>query len=309
MAFLSWSIVPRVVLVASLVSLGACGGGGDDAAPTPAASGANGSTTTAPVSAPSPALTGSVSSQMVAELPANTLCPQANGQTLVYAGVECLVVRTFGTPSSGGGDKLVVFLHGDVSAGGPADYMDTYAPAYVGPGVLTVRLLRPGYFDANGAQSTGSNGNRTDTYTPRNVQAVAYALAMLRQHHRASRLVVVGHSGGAAVAATIQGRYPGVIDAVALVACPCDLRPWRPTWTQSLSAIDYASAVPLATPVVAMTGSNDTQVPARYSATYIQALAGRGVAARQLDIPGAAHAAVELFTQPVVQAQIRALIP
>lgn len=305
MALPSWSIVSRVLLVASLVSIGACGGGDDT---TPAATSAVNANTSVPASSPSPALMASVSSQMVAELPANTLCPQANGQTLVYAGVECLVVRTFGTPSSAGGDKLVVFLHGDVSAGGAADYMDSYAPAYAGPGVLTVRLLRPGYFDSSGALSTGSNGNRTDTYTPRNVQAVAYALAMLRQHHRASRLVVVGHSGGAAVAATIQGRYPGVIDAVALMACPCDLRPWRPTWTQSLSAMDYAGAVPLATPVVAMTGSADTQVPALYVGTYIQALAGRGVTARQLDIPGATHAAVDLFTHPVVQAQLRALI-
>ncbi|MFY7872071.1 MAG: alpha/beta hydrolase family protein, partial [Limnohabitans sp.] len=203
---------------------------------------------------------------------------------------------------------LVVFLHGDVSAGGPADYMDNYAPAYASPGVVTVRMLRPGYYDSNGVTSTGGNGSRLDTYTTHNVQAVAYGLAALQQHYKASKLVVVGHSGGASIAATILGKYPGLIDATALMACPCDLRAFAPTWGNSLSALDWVAGIPLGSAIVSMTGTLDTQVPVVYTQPYVNALVARGILAQQIAIPSATHSASTIFTQSVVQNQIRALI-
>lgn len=245
---------------------------------------------------------------MVAELPVNTKCPAANNTTLVYTAEECLVLKTFTATTSNDNAKLVVFLHGDVSAGGPADYMDNYAPAYATTGVVSVRMLRPGYYDSNGVTSTGGNGSRADTYTPNNVAAVAYSLAALRQHYNASRLVVVGHSGGASIAATILGRYPGLIDATALIACPCDLRRLAPTWLNSLSALDWVGGVPLDSSVVSMTGTLDTQVPVTFSQPYINALLARGIPARQIAIPGATHSSSTIFTQTLVQDQIRALI-
>jgi pimeloyl-ACP methyl ester carboxylesterase len=281
-----WSAVVSSVLV-----LLACGGGGGE---TPAST------------APPASL--SASERMIAELPPNTKCPGADNTTLVYAGVECLVVKTFGTPAPSG-DKLVVFLHGDVSAGGPADYMDTYAPNYVQAGITTVRMLRPGYYDKLGNTSTGGNGdNRADTYTTNNVQAVAYALAALRQHHQASKLVVVGHSGGASIAATVLGKYPGVIDNVALLACPCDLRAWRKDWVNSLSAMDWVAGVPSSSKVIGMTGTADTQVPAVFSQTYVNALSSRGILTQQIAIPGATHSASTLFTTTQVQTEIQGLI-
>lgn len=290
-----------------LALLSACGGGGGDggapsAAPAPV--------TSSPSPAPAPAAPGatSTSARMVGELPVNTRCPAADNRTLVYAGVECLVARTFGAPGPAGGGKLVVFLHGDVSAGGPADYMDSYAPAYATGGVVSVRLLRPGYYDSDGVASTGGNGSRVDTYTARNVEAVAYALAALRERYQASRLVVVGHSGGAAIAATILGKYPRLIDSAALMACPCDLRLFAPTWINSISPMDWASAVPAGTRVVSMTGSADTQVPASYTQGYVNALAARGIAAEQIAIPGATHASSTIFTAAQVQSQITALL-
>jgi hypothetical protein len=174
--------------------------------------------------------------------------------------------------------------------------------------VTTVRMLRPGYFDSKGATSTGSNGNRADTYTANNVQAVAYALAVPRQQHQASKLVVVAHSGGPSIAANGLGKYPGVIDNVALLACPCDLRPWHPDWVNSLSAMDWIAGVPGGSKVIGMTGSADTQVPGVYSQTHINALVGQGIPAQQIAIPGATHSASTLFNTTRVQGEIRGLI-
>lgn len=286
--------------------LGACGGGGGDALPATPANTPPSATT--PSTPPATSGNSSVSQRMVAELPANTKCPAANNTTLVYAGVECLVLKTFTATASNDSAKLVVFLHGDVSAGGPADYMDNYAPAYASAGVVAVRMLRPGYFDSNGVASTGGNGSRLDTYTANNVQAVAYGLAALRQHHKASKLVVVGHSGGASIAATILGKYPGLIDATALMACPCDVRAFAPTWVNSLSPLDWVAGVPLGSHVVSMTGTLDTQVPVVYSQPYVNALVARGIPARHISIPGATHSSNTIFTQALVQDQIRTLL-
>jgi pimeloyl-ACP methyl ester carboxylesterase len=260
---------------------------------------------------PQPITSNAASERIVSQLPANTLCPNADSINLVYAGLECLVIKTYGVPAPGS-NKLIVFIHGDVSSGGPANYLDAYAPAYAGSGVISVRLLRPGYFDDTGATSTGDNFGRIDNYTERNIQAVAQALAVLRVRYNASQLLVVGHSGGAAIAATILGRHPAIIDSAFLAACPCDLRAWRTfrgsAWPRSLSPLEWTSAIPINTRVIAMTGTADTQVPLVYSQTYIDALRARNLSARQESVPGAEHGASTLFTTQQVQQAITSLV-
>lgn len=112
---------------------------------------------------------------------------------------ECLVIRTFRPASPGPATTLLVFIHGDLSGGGPADYVYERAQAAAGEGRVTVALLRPGYGDNQGNQSTGDNSNRQDSYTKHNIDAVA-ALTTLREHHKADRLILVGHSGGPVLA-------------------------------------------------------------------------------------------------------------
>ena len=80
-------------------------------------------------------------------------------------------------------------------------------------------MLRPGYFDSNGKKSSGYDYGRKDSYTSKYVDAIANALSTLKKHYRAKKLVVMGYSGGAAIAGVIIGRTPGIVDAAVLVSC------------------------------------------------------------------------------------------
>ena len=59
------------------------------------------------------------------------------------------------------------------------------------------------------------------------IDAVRDAIAALRKEYEAGSVVVVGHSGGAAIAADLLGRWPGEADAALLVSCPCNVWAWR----------------------------------------------------------------------------------
>jgi pimeloyl-ACP methyl ester carboxylesterase len=124
---------------------------------------------------------------------------------------------------------LVIVLHGDAPFNKP-DYQDTFAAkvAAANSDVIVAAILRPGYTDPQGNTSEGERGQATgDNYSARNVDALAAAISELRQRFQARRLVVVGHSGGAAITANILGRHPALIDGALLVSCPCDVERWR----------------------------------------------------------------------------------
>src|SRR5687767_7764408 len=80
--------------------------------------------------------------------------------------------------------------------------------------VVAAGLLRPGYTDNAGDHSDGQRGEaRGDNYTAEAVDAVATAARALAQRFTARRVVLVGHSGGATIAAIVLGRHPEVADA------------------------------------------------------------------------------------------------
>ena len=79
-----------------------------------------------------------------------------------------------------------------------------------------VVLIRPGYDDWFGYRSSGSTNGRRDNYTSHNIAAVASALATLKSFHGPRRLIVAGHSGGAAITAVIIGKYERVAQFVRL---------------------------------------------------------------------------------------------
>lgn len=219
------------------------------------------------------------------------------------------MARTFRPANPGEAPKLLVFLHGDVSSGGAADYVYGLARDAVSDGRVVVALLRPGYFDSSGNQSSGNNFNRQDSYTKHNIDAIAAAFKVLRQHHKANRLIVVGHSGGAAITGVILGRHPGVVDAAVLAACPCNLGEWRAGrrwWTQSLSPNEVIEQVPVATRVLALTGDADDNTRPFLAMDYIKALAKRGLPARFELVPGATHN--DVVRRPELRAAIDEII-
>lgn len=203
----------------------------------------------------------------------------------------CLAMQSYGPARA---EVLVVVLHGDVTAGGPAIYHRALARrvAATMPGTAVVALVRPGYADGEGRTSDGELNNRADHYTPANMALVAGAVTTLRERTGARRLIAVGHSGGAATAANVLALHPGTLDGAVLLACPCDLEAWRlgrTPWLRSVSPRRVAAQVPQTARVAAYTGSADTNTATTFMPGYVAALASRGVPARFTEVPDATH--------------------
>jgi pimeloyl-ACP methyl ester carboxylesterase len=103
-------------------------------------------------------------------------------------------------------------------------------------------------------------------------------------------VILVGHSGGATIAAILLGRNPEMADAAVLVACGCGA-------TQSLQPLDFVSEVRQGRTVRLLVGDQDEVTPPELSQRYAGALQKRGVDAQVIVLPGVGHNIV--FTAPV----------
>lgn len=236
-----------------------------------------------------------------AERPITGAAPPAceGPQRLEADGRGCVAVRRYGQAKS---DTLIVMLHGDVSSGGPASYHFPFTQRISDrvPDAAVVALVRPGYPDGAGNTSAGTNYNRTDQYTAANMDIMAGAIRALKRETGATRVIAVGHSGGAATVANILARDPGLVDAAALLACPCNIAAWRmgrQPWSRSLDPFALAGSVPPSAQVLALTGANDTNTGFGLAASYVERLQRRGVAAEARIVPGAGHNSIDAMWQ------------
>ncbi len=154
-------------------------------------------------------------------------CSSLDNKNYVFGGGECFRIKT--TNVINNPKALIILIHGDVSSGGASDYLAKRAfrtnPETNGFTVIT--LIRPGYYDSERNYSTGSAGNRKDQYTAHNVDAIASAIKNLKKIYKPNKVIVAGHSGGAAITGVIIGRHPQIVDGAVLAACPCDVPRWR----------------------------------------------------------------------------------
>jgi pimeloyl-ACP methyl ester carboxylesterase len=229
-----------------------------------------------------------------------TAAPAAAWQPLQLGGIEG---RLYGTPPERSRPVVFVVLHGDAPFENPSyQYVLAERIARAMPGSVAAALLRPGYADGLGARSQGIRGQTTgDNYTPDDVDAIDRAIASLRAAYRPSRVILVGHSGGAAIAADILGRHPSTAQAAFLVGCPCDVPAWRaymmnqqhaPVWNQpveSLSPLALADGVAETSHVELVVGQVDDVAPEQFSAAYAAALKQRGIDATLVVAPGVGH--------------------
>jgi len=207
-----------------------------------------------------------------------------------------------------GAEVMLVWLHGDVSAGGPATYhfaLAEKAVADLKPAkVLSVALVRPGYPGENGEASTGNAYGRADNYTLDNVKGVGAAIGRLQQHYKPGKVIVIGHSGGAATTAILLGAKPRIMHGAILAACPCDLVSWRAgrrQWGRSEDPMRWTSKVEPGVTVLAFTGSKDDNTSPDLAKRYVEALAARGIKASFELVPDASHNSV-LRSQAVADA-------
>ena len=212
-------------------------------------------------------------------------------------------------------EAMVVWLHGDVSSGGPASYHFAIAQGAATQlsalNVLSIALVRPGYPDGAGESSSVSmlNSGRSDHYTKENLAEVGAAIEHLRAHFKPKSVIVVGHSGGAATGAVLLGMKPGLLNAAVLVSCPCDLVTWRAgrrEWARSENPIKWTGQVDASAKVVALTGLRDDNTSPELARAYVDALRARGVDARFRSLPDQTHDSA--FRSPEVVEAVRDLL-
>jgi pimeloyl-ACP methyl ester carboxylesterase len=205
-------------------------------------------------------------------------CETEDFTSRVNGAGQCVVIQTFKADAVVAPRALVIWLHGDHSGGGPATShvrpAQEVAQRFATQGVVAVALWRPGYADAQGNTSGGDLHERSDHYTAANMAIVADAVQRLRDHWKPERVLLVGHSGGAATVAINLGMRPGIADAALLLACPCDLRAWRSRrawWPRSEDPMKWASSVGSRVTILAITGSADDNTSPRLAQSYVEA--------------------------------------
>ena len=224
-------------------------------------------------------------------------CLKADNLHRVEAGDECLALQTFvGSDKVQGDPVLVVFLHGDSPKGWPADYLRNAAHSVTSSGVISVVLIRPGYYDSEDHYSTGTSYRFVgDGYRPYVVDTVASAIKVLKDFYHA-HVILVGHSGGAAISAVILGRYPQLAEGAVLAALPSNMKALRALhfwfWDHSLSPDAFVKGIAAQAKVKIIVGEKDTVVPPFLSVNYAKALEQRDITHQLLIIPGATHNSV-----------------
>ncbi|HWZ58022.1 MAG TPA: alpha/beta fold hydrolase [Gemmatimonadaceae bacterium] len=230
-------------------------------------------------------------------------CASPVTEEWVRGGSECLHVQTYRSARIGPRPDLVVVLHGDAPFEAPGyQYAAARIISQQSEDVIAVGLLRPGYTDDGGHRSSGRRGHAMgDNYTPAIVDAIAAAIDTLRAAYHPAHVLLVGHSGGAAIAANILGRHPSTADGAVLVSCPCDVPTWRrhmvavqhqPLWlipVRSLSPASVAGSVEPKTTVTLVVGTADNLAPPPLSRAYAADLRARGVRVNLVELAGAPH--------------------
>ena len=241
-------------------------------------------------------------------------CAEPLSATAVSGAEQCLRMRQFGSETP---ETFIVWLHGDVSSGGPANYhfaIAEKATAELGADkIRSVALVRPGYPDGSGGESgvAFGHGGRRDHYTDLNLREIVAAVERLKAHYAPKRTVLVGHSGGAASAAVVLGMAPGLADGAVLVACPCDLGAWRASrgggaWSRSENPSAWIGKIAPPTRVIALTGERDDNTRPQLAEAYVKALTARDVQARFAAIPYADHNSA--VRAPEVMSAVRELL-
>jgi pimeloyl-ACP methyl ester carboxylesterase len=244
----------------------------------------------------------------------------AAGQPVsVQGGRWLLAGRAYESAKLSAHPHLIVVIHGDAPSLSPSyQYAFADRAAAALNDVVAVGVLRPGYQDGMGGKSEGDRGFALgDNYTLADITSVASAAKALMTRYHAADLTLVGHSGGATIAANILALYPHMARGALLVSCPCDVpafrwsmmkHQWNPLWlipVHALSPQDHAQQIPKSTIVRMVVGSADPVTPPPLTLAFARALEVNGGNVEVLVLKGFGH---EILLQPAVLQQLGALM-
>jgi len=119
-----------------------------------------------------------------------------------------LFYRAYPSQGALNSPTLVLVLHGDSPFRNPSyQYAIARRIASENSNVVAVGILRPGYTDEEGKQSPGERGDTSgDNYTQEVMNAIKALTTKLKTQYSASKVVLVGHSGGAAISANLLSK-------------------------------------------------------------------------------------------------------
>lgn len=249
-----------------------------------------------------------VAAQRCADLPVERSIPDGKGCLAVWSPRQ-LDATNSDLKNQPSHRVLVVLLHGDSGGGLTQRHLDRWQRAASNLSELSqhiVFLVRPGY-SAPVGDSSGWANQRDDDYTAENVARVATALENLKTRYKPSKVLLVGHSGGAAIAALILGRHPAALDGAVLLGCPCDIPVWRQhrglqrgrqtPWPNSLNPLDVIDKIPTNKVVFAITGSQDDNTLPQFAQAWTSAASARGIHAKFLLAPDRDHTNILLWSE------------
>ena len=244
---------------------------------------------------------------------ADALCQSPDNLRSVSGTAHCLAIKTH-SPPRGPTKTLVVVLHGDLSSGDDADYIIPVASRAASYGSIGVAIARPGY-TLDGRTSSGEptrDQSRDDRYTAYEINSIAAAVASLKKHHGAERVVMIGHSGGAIFSGVMLGSAAPLVDVAILVSCPCDVPNWRSAngWEpleNAESPVDHLSDVPKSSKIIALTGKRDKNTWPGLAQDYVKKASSMGLDATFYMVEFARHrfsgiGGSDEFTESLIQA-------
>ena len=224
-----------------------------------------------------------------ARLPVET-GPCSDFADSVLANGWCLELQTYKSEHLTDSPALMVALHGDAPFNNPSyQYRFAEVVSESSEDTVGIGLLRPGYTDADGRRSDGERGLAVgDNYDAERVASISSAIESLSTRYNARKVILAGHSGGAAIAAKLLALHPGVVDHAFIVSCPCDINRWRADMFAASgfegfrgdlnvrSPIDLAKDVPETSKVSILVGRYDANTTPDLSRAYFDALKAAG---------------------------------
>ena len=230
-------------------------------------------------------------------VPFTNSCEDADNFGWVKGENHCFAIATVLPQKAVSNPVLRIYLHGDNSRGRPrgipSDSMYRYA-ARTPSGTVSVAMLRLGHRDSEGRQSSNKSYGHINWETYEDISEVAAAARRLREHYNASRVVMIGFSGGCNTIGAILGRHPGTADAALLGGCACDKVAksnyhGKSVRRDDISPIEHVKKIPLNTKIIAVTGTRDETNPPSMCEPFIARLKERGVSARLELVEGIKH--------------------
>ena len=208
----------------------------------------------------------------------------------VWSNNQCTKIETYKSTLLTSSPALAIILHGDAHNYQPAEqYRIAQKLASQQKNVVAVGMLRPGYTDDWGRTSDGRLGDTLgDNYDDETINQIALAIQALKQQYNASKVVILGHYGGATILGSLLGIYPNLVDSAVLASCNCNINAWRAILYEKLNLdvlkddlntktpMELAEQVSDKTTISLIVGKDDKRTGPRYSREYYDSLKKHG---------------------------------